>query len=143
MTAQSTEITVSDVIRCGAKMTPDSLGALDVAPFGADAPRLRAVLAEISLSRGALNLWLVMHSRRLAATDDLWGDEGAISRERLGAALARVLNDVHRENVYVLAHTVQSLLVEVGGAALADLGCGRVEADRFAPDRLMARDLRF
>ena len=142
-----TQITVSDVLRGDAIMTFETLSAIcRLHTFdGTDGARITSVFAQMHLTHGMLNAWLVLHCYRRIASDDIQDDEptDTFSRVKMLPVLTRIINDIHRENNYVLATTVQQLLQEVAESMVSELCHGFIDLSRFTPEYLLSYDLNF
>ena len=142
-----THITISDVLRGDTTMTPATLASLDNVILlleGDHGARLSSVFAQLRLTPGLLNAWMVLHSYRLSENDNIRDDKNsdAFSRAKMMPVLTRIINDIHKENHYVLEDSVQYLLSEVSGSVLCELCHRFIRIEEFTSEFLPTYDLR-
>ena len=146
MTAM-TQLTVSDILQAHTTMTPETLSA--VCRFhtfeGRGGARFTSIFAQMHLTIGILNGWLVLHSYRLTENDDILGNDNPgeddiFSRAKMLPVLTRVINDIHRENNYVFADTVQSLLQAAAESVISELCHGFIRRSSFTARFLLNYD---
>jgi hypothetical protein len=91
-----------------------------------------------------LNAWLIMHSgTRKLESDDVLDDESTdtFSRVKMLPVLTRIINDIHKENNYVLATTIQHLLTEAAESLISELCHGAICPESFTSEYLLSYDL--
>ena len=127
-------------------MTPQTLAAIvNETPLADDGgARARSAFAQLRLTPGLLNAWMVLHSYRLSENDEIRkdDDQDVFHRAKMIPVLTRIINDVHKENNYILEDTVQHLLSSVSWSVLSELCHGFIRYDEFTPEFLLTYDLR-